>query len=67
MSEPETPDRARISLLRKSRRWIDALVKTQRYGWDHQEVIRRFIDAGINAAIDKGDITKADGEEPPPP
>ena len=59
-----TPERPRFKLPPKVRRYIDALVKTELYGWDDSEVMRRFIDAGIKEALAKGDITKADGEEP---
>lgn len=59
-----TPERPRLKLLPKVRRYIDALVATQLYGWDENEVIRRFIDAGIKDALAKGDISKAEGEEP---
>lgn len=59
-----TPERPRLKLLPKVRRYIDALVKTELYGWDDNEVIRRFIDSGIKDALAKGDITTADGDEP---
>ena len=58
-----TPERPRLKLLPKTRRYLDALVKTELYGWDENEVIRRFIDAGIKDALARGDITKDDGED----
>lgn len=64
VADPTTPERPRLKLLPKVRRYIDALVKTELYGWDENEVIRRFIDAGIKDAKAKGDISEADGEAP---
>ena len=55
-------DRPRIGFKPKQLRFLDALIKTERYGWDIQEVVRRFVDAGINEAIEKGHIKAEDGE-----
>lgn len=57
--------RPRISFKPKQMRFLEALERTERYGWDLQEIVRRFVDAGITAAIERGDISKDDGEQPP--
>ncbi len=58
-----TPERPRLKLLPKTRHYIDALLETELYGWDENEIIRRFIDAGIKEALAKGDIARWDGED----
>lgn len=54
--------RPRIGFKPKQMRFLDALERTERYGWDIQEIVRRFVDAGITAAIERGDIKREDGE-----